>query len=168
MDEWREMCSRLRTHCEWKKIYSISSYSISWRDDPWSNLDSRVRFWVGGLGKGWRIQWDAETGKLSCMHVHTHSCLTLFKSIDGSPLDSSVMGLSQGEYWSQLPFPPLADLPKPRIKPSFHVSPGLTDEFFTTESPGEPRIGYSVINYSRVKNKQTKTMIFESLTSHTF
>ena len=59
--------------------------------------------------------------------------------MDGSPLDSSVMGLSQGEYWSRLPFPPLADLPNPRIKPSFHVSPGLADEFFTTESAGEPR-----------------------------
>ena len=35
------------------------------------------------------------------------------------------MGFSKQESWSVLPFPPPGDLPKPRIKPTFPVSPAL-------------------------------------------
>ena len=42
------------------------------------------------------------------------------------------------EYWNELPFPSLVDLPGPRIKPT---SPALAWEFFTTEPLGKPRKG---------------------------
>ena len=43
------------------------------------------------------------------------------------------------EYWSQLPFLLLGDLPDPGIEPE---SPELVGRFFTTESPG--KIVYTV------------------------
>ena len=42
------------------------------------------------------------------------------------------MGLSQQEYWSGLPFPPLGDLPNPGIEPT---SPTLK----AGSLPSEPR-----------------------------
>ena len=48
------------------------------------------------------------------------------------------MGLSQQEYWSGLPCPPLGDLPDPGIEPMSPESPVLAGRFFTTEPPGKP------------------------------
>ena len=45
------------------------------------------------------------------------------------------MGFSRQEYWRGLPFPPLGDLPDPRIPPE---SPALVGGFFTTEPPVKP------------------------------
>ena len=81
------------------------------------------------------------------------SCPTLCDPIDGSLPGSPVPGILQArtleqvaisfsnaslsmvpprqEYCSGLPFPSPGDLLDPRIEP---MSPGLTDEFFTTES----------------------------------
>ena len=44
------------------------------------------------------------------------------------------MGFSRQEDWSELPFPPPGDLPRPGIEPS---SPALAAGFFTTEPPGK-------------------------------
>ena len=46
------------------------------------------------------------------------------------------MEFSRQEYWSGLPFPTQGDLPNPRIKPSFFVSPALPGGFFTITPPG--------------------------------
>ena len=46
------------------------------------------------------------------------------------------MGFSRQDYWSQLLFSPLGDLPDPGIKsssPTSPVSPSLEGGFFTTE-----------------------------------
>ena len=40
------------------------------------------------------------------------------------------MEFSRQEYWSELPFPPLRDLPKPETKPVSFVSPALAGGFF--------------------------------------
>ena len=48
------------------------------------------------------------------------------------------MGFSQQEYGSGLPLPSPGDLPTPGTEPTFPESPGLSDGFFTTESPGKP------------------------------
>ena len=40
------------------------------------------------------------------------------------------MRFPRQEYWSELPFPSLGDLPDPGIK---HVLPALVGKFFTTE-----------------------------------
>ena len=45
------------------------------------------------------------------------------------------MGFSRQEYWSGLPFPPPEDLPDPRIKPVYPVSPALqTDSWVHPKS----------------------------------
>ena len=47
------------------------------------------------------------------------------------------MGFSRQEYWSELPFPLLGDLPNPGIEPMSPASPVLACGFFTTEPPGK-------------------------------
>ena len=47
------------------------------------------------------------------------------------------MGLSRQEYWSELPFPSLGDLPDPGIKPASLMSPALEDRFFTASATWE-------------------------------
>ena len=44
------------------------------------------------------------------------------------------MEFSRQEYWSELSFPPLGDLPNPGIE---LASPALAGGFFTTEPPGK-------------------------------
>ena len=48
------------------------------------------------------------------------------------------MGFSRQEYWSGLPFPPPGDLLHRGMEPTSPVSPSMTGEFLTTESPGKP------------------------------
>ena len=45
------------------------------------------------------------------------------------------MGFSRQEYWSELLFPSLGDLPDPEIGPA---SPALASGLFTAEPPGKP------------------------------
>ena len=47
------------------------------------------------------------------------------------------MGFCRQEYWSELPFPPLGDLPVPGLEPE---SPALAGRFFATEPPGKPSV----------------------------
>ena len=72
------------------------------------------------------------------IHVHAQSCPTLYNPMNCSPPGSSVHGISQEEWGSGFPFPPLGDLPDPRIKPASLVSPALAGVFFTTGPPGKP------------------------------
>ena len=44
-------------------------------------------------------------------------CPTLCDSMDFEPPDSSVLGIFQQEYWSELAFPSPGPLPYPGIKP---------------------------------------------------
>ena len=55
------------------------------------------------------------------------------------------MGSSRQEYWSGLPFPPPADLPREDLPdPGIEsVSPALAGKVFTTEPPGEPYLFYT-------------------------
>ena len=48
-----------------------------------------------------------------------------------------MMGFSKQEYWSELPFPPLGDLPDSGIEPASLTSPALASRFFTTSAIGE-------------------------------
>ena len=47
------------------------------------------------------------------------------------------MGFSRQEHWSQLPFPPIGDLPHQGIKPTSLMLPALADGFFTTKATWE-------------------------------
>ena len=71
------------------------------------------------------------------LQCFTHSakslkpCLTLFDLMDHRPRGSSVMGFPMQECWSGLPFPPLGDLPDPRIEPTSVISPALAGRLGT-------------------------------------
>ena len=45
------------------------------------------------------------------------------------------MEFSRQEYWSELPLPPLGDLPNPGIEPG---SPALQADSLSSEPPGKP------------------------------
>ena len=55
--------------------------------------------------------------------------------MDRSPQALPSMGFSRQEYWSQLPFPFLEELPNPGIKPG---SPALQADSLPSEPPGKP------------------------------
>ena len=71
--------------------------------------------------------------------VHAQSCLTLPDSTDCSLQAPLSMGFPRQEYWSGLPFPPLADLPNPVTEPMSLLSLALAAELFATVQPGEPK-----------------------------
>ena len=50
------------------------------------------------------------------------------------------MGFSKQEYWSKLPFLPAGDLPDSGIQPASLAPPTLAGTFFTTASPGKPKV----------------------------
>ena len=58
-------------------------------------------------------------------------CLTLFNSMDSSPL---TMGFSRQEYWRGFPFLPPGDLPDPGIEHTSLISTAFTGEFFTVSA----------------------------------
>ena len=75
----------------------------------------------------------AQIEYLVCVHAELQ--LTLCDTVEHRPPAPLAVGLSQQEYWSGLPFPPLGDLPDPGIKPA---SPALAGRLFTPEPPGNP------------------------------
>ena len=68
------------------------------------------------------------------------SCVRLFETLwtiaHQAPLS---VELSRQEYWSQLPCPPLGDLPDPGIEPVSPATLALQANFFIAETPGKPR-----------------------------
>ena len=58
------------------------------------------------------------------------------------------MGFSRQEYWSGLPFPSPGDLPDPGIEPG---SPTLEADALTSESPGKPRLVFSLLYLILIK-----------------
>ena len=65
------------------------------------------------------------------------SCLTLGDPMDCNPPGSSVHGIFQSRYWSDLPFPSPGNLPDPRIEPESPASPALQ----AGSLPAEPALG---------------------------
>ena len=61
--------------------------------------------------------------------------------MDCSPPGSSVHGILQQEYWSELSSPPPGDLPDPGIEPTSLMSPALAGRFFTTSVIWEAPLG---------------------------
>ena len=68
------------------------------------------------------------------------------------------MGFSRQEYWRELPFHPLGDLPNPEIKPTSPVSPALQAVSLLSEPLGKPiylfHFSYSPIGHflKKIKN----------------
>ena len=77
---------------------------------------------------------------LVCMYVCVlcaQSCLFVTSRTVAHQASLST-GFSRQEYWSGLPFPPLADLPDPGIESASLASPALPGKFFTPMLPGNP------------------------------
>jgi len=66
----------------------------------------------------------------------TQSCPTLCDPRTVACLTPLSMEFSRQEYWSELPFPPLEDLPNLGIELLSLASPSLAGRFFTTEPCG--------------------------------
>ena len=72
-----------------------------------------------------------------CLCVLSLSCVRLFATSWTAPGQVPLpMEFSRQEYWSQLPFPPPGDLPKPGIKLASPATPVLAGNSFTIELPG--------------------------------
>ena len=73
------------------------------------------------------------------------------------------MGFSRQEYWSELPCPPLGDLPDPGIEPTFLMSPALAGGFFTTNTIWEAQlIDYSLPNNDETSLFEAKVILFQN------
>ena len=66
----------------------------------------------------------------------TQECTILCDPMDCNPPFSSVMEFSKQEYWSELLFPYLGDLPNPGIEPG---SPALQSDSLPSETPRKPK-----------------------------
>ena len=79
----------------------------------------------------------AQIEYLVCVHAELQ--LTLCDTVEHRPPAPLAVGLSQQEYWSGLPFPPLGDLFNSGIKPAYPEALALAGGFFTTgKPPGKP------------------------------
>ena len=95
----------------------------------------------------WMIWSTNSESQLKCCCL-VLSCAGIFcDSMDCAPLSK---GFPRQEYWSELPFSSLGDLPNPGIEPA---SPALAGELFTTESPGKPCLHLTAI-YVLKKRKE--------------
>ena len=74
------------------------------------------------------------------MHTQSFSHAQLFVTPWAAARQAPLsMEFSRQEQWSELPFPPLGDLPDPGIEPTSPASPALAGRFFTTEPHGKPQ-----------------------------
>ena len=100
----------------------------------------------------WRIPWTEDPGGLQSrghkqLNVTEQLLLLLLSHFSHVRLFATPwtvahqappsMGFPRQEYWSGLPFPSPRDLPYPRIKPMFLMSPVLAGRFFTTSTNWE-------------------------------
>jgi len=66
------------------------------------------------------------------------SCIQLFETLWTVACQASLsMGFSRQEHWNGLPCSPPGDLPHPRVKPAFLMSPALAGGFFTASTTWE-------------------------------
>ena len=66
------------------------------------------------------------------------SCLTICDPWTAAHQAPLSMGFSRQEHWSGLPCPSPGTLSDPGIEPVSPASPGIADEFFTTEPLEKP------------------------------
>ena len=150
---WAKHCSR---YCEGQQvnctlhieIYSTTGGVGSWRGLLRSTGRSAQRSlmtWRAGTGGGvgGRLKWEDA-------HVYIYVCVWALSRFSRVPLFATPwtithqaplsMGFSRQEHWSELPCPPLGDLPNPEIEPRSLMSPAPADGLFTTSATWETQI----------------------------
>ena len=109
----------MKNECSQLELLSMIEACSVLKENNYSHvlIESEVKVWVAQL------------------------CLTLCDPMDcspsGSSVDNPVHGVLQKEYWSGLPWPSSADLPKPGIEPG---SLALQTESLLSEPPGKPHV----------------------------
>ena len=86
---------------------------------------------INWMGESFHKTYMYQTITLYTLESGTESCLTLC-----DPMDYTVHGILQAEYWSEYPFPSPGDLPNPGIKPR---SPTLQADSLPAEPQGKPK-----------------------------
>ena len=82
---------------------------------------------------------DLENTEQSSIRVRACCCLWLFVTLGTITWQTPLsMRFSRQEYWSELLFPSLGDLPKPGIKPVSTVSPALQTYSLPLSHQGSP------------------------------
>ena len=110
---------------KWNKIWNVL-YS-------WGEEAGRRFSWAAGRELGLEVPRPAGresewVKSLSCVRLFATPWTVAYKA----PLP---MEFCRQEYWSGLPFPSPADLPRPRIEPG---SPALQADALLSEPPGKP------------------------------
>ena len=103
-------------------VWKNESTHILLKHNFWK-LKSFIKFskWVFSVTQQFCFSVFTLVGEVACMCSVTWLFATPWTVANQVPLS---MEFSRQEYYSRLPFPPLGDLPKPRIEPS---SPTLQD-----------------------------------------
>ena len=92
---------------------------------------------------------DPLDAPLECIHPHSLSRVQLFETPwTVAHLASLSTGLSQQEYWPELPFPPPGGLSNPGTEPQSPAIPAMSGGFFTTEPSG--KMGYRAYTWTNV------------------
>ena len=95
---------------------------------------AHVEFGVIKNSKEWTWSLCVEHECVFCCFSRVQLCNPMDCSLQGS----SVHGILQARVLGGLPRPPLGDLPKPGVKPTFPASPVLAGGFFTAGLQGCP------------------------------
>ena len=104
----------------------------------WSSCRLRCKGQENPLWKLLQMSWH-QYFVCVCVCLVTQLYPTLCNPMDSCPPGSSVHGIFQVSYWSQLLFPIPGDLPNPGIEPASPESPALAGGFFTTAPPEKPQ-----------------------------
>ena len=135
-------------------VWKNESTHILLKHNFWK-LKSFIKFskWVFSVTQQFCFSVFTLVGEVACMCSVTWLFATPWTVANQVPLS---MEFSRQEYYSRLPFPPLGDLPKPRIEPS---SPTLQPHWgfpSTQEIPSNKckRNIYKNIHYNRKNWKQ--------------
>ena len=85
---------------------------------------------------GGHVKWYRCAGKQYCML----SCIRLFATLWTVALQAPLsIGFSRQEYWSELPFLPLGNLPDPGIEPMSPAFPALQVDSLPLNHQGSPK-----------------------------
>ena len=111
------------------------------------NPMDRGTWWVIVQGRSQRVGYSLPTEQVGNPIIRTppswhyvcmlscFRCAWLFATLWTVACQALLpLGFSRQEYWSELPSPPLEDLPDPGIEPLSLMSPELISRFFTTRA----------------------------------
>ena len=114
-------------------INKVSSQGTSERQLASAQVQTRFSQWRAIPSSASLRSYSIRSRHILCLCLVIPSCLTLCDPMDcGLPV-SSVRGILQAEYWSELPFPSPGDLANSEMEPR---SPAWQTDSLSSELPG--------------------------------